>query len=228
MQSSSIFISHTNIDKPFVRRFGADLAAMGARVWIDEAELNIGDSLLGKIASAIDQMEFLAVVLSPESVKSSWVQQELEQAMSSQLADRKVKTLPLLYQECEIPGYLRGKLYADFTKPYKYDESLSRVARTIGLDVSQGIGGTLYDPYAREFGRHSGMYTRPIRWYCNFCGAGPMPSYNDYMCIKCDSIRSFMGGSCTMIACPQCVQFNLAIATYCEWCGAKMTNRQDG
>ena len=94
-----------------MRRIGVDLAALGARVWIDEAELNIGDSLIGKIAAAIDEMEFLAVVLSPDAVASSWVQQELEQAMSAQLSEKKVKTLPLLYRKCVLPGFLRGKLW---------------------------------------------------------------------------------------------------------------------
>jgi hypothetical protein len=89
-----------------VRRIGVDLAALGAHVWIDEAELNIGDSLIGKIAAVIDEMEFLAVVLSPDAVASNWVQQELEQAMSAQLSD--------LYRKCVLPGFLRGKLYADF------------------------------------------------------------------------------------------------------------------
>jgi hypothetical protein len=51
-----------------VRRIDVDLAALGAHVWIDEAELNIGDSLIGKIAAVIDEMEFLAVVLSPDAV----------------------------------------------------------------------------------------------------------------------------------------------------------------
>lgn len=115
MREHSVFISHTHSDKPFVRRLGADLGALGARVWIDEAELNIGDSLIGRISAAIDDMEFLAVVLSPEAVDSRWVHQELEQAMSQQLAEKGVKVLPLLYKLCDIPGFLRGKLYADFT-----------------------------------------------------------------------------------------------------------------
>lgn len=222
MRKSSVFFSHTHLDKPFVRRIGADLAALGARVWIDEAELNVGDSLVGKIAAAIDEMEFLAVVLSPAAVASAWVQQELEQAMVSQLAAKKVKTLPLLYRACELPGFLRGKLYADFTEAHRYDESLGRVARTIGLDVSRGAGGTLYDPYAREFGRQSVTYSRPVRWYCLFCGGGPMPSHNDYICNHCSRLRPFMGGSCTVRGCPACRQMNLALGRYCEWCGAEL------
>jgi hypothetical protein len=220
MRQYSVFISHTHSDKPFVRRIGADLAALGARVWIDEAEVNVGDSLIGRISAAIDQMEFLAVVLSPEAASSRWVQQELEQAMSQQLASKGVKVLPLLYRHCEIPGFLRGKFYADFTESHLYESSLARVLRTIGLKDSQGAGGTLYDPYAKSFGRHSGVYSRPERWYCQFCGNGPMPSYNDYICTKCERVRPFMGGSCTVRGCEQCRQYNLALATYCEWCGA--------
>ena len=222
MRKGSIFICHTHTDKPFVRRIGADLAALGAHVWIDEAELNIGDSLIGRISTAIDTMEFLAVVLSPQAVASTWVRQELEQAISNQLADKRVKTLPFLYRKCEVPGFLRGKLYADFTEAHLYDESLARVARTIGLDTSRGTGGTLYDPYARVFGRHSGMYSRPVRWYCVFCGAGPMPDYNHYLCIQCKKVRPFMGESCTMRGCSECRQMNLVVASYCEWCGERL------
>ena len=222
MKPSSVFFSHTHGDKPFVRRLGADLAGLGARVWIDEAELNIGDSLLRTIAAAIDEMQYLAVVLSPDAVASSWVQQELEQAMASQLGSREIKTLPLLYRKCELPGFLRGKVYADFTEGFKYDESLMRLARTIGLDTSSGVGGRLYDPYAREFGRHSNMYSRPVQWYCVYCGTGPMPSFDDYMCTSCAKLRPFMGGSCTVRECSRCRQMNLLLASYCEWCGAML------
>jgi len=175
MSQHSVFFSHTHSDKPFVRRIGADLAALGAKVWIDEAELNVGDSLVGRISAAIDQMEFLAVVLSPDAVNSRWVHQELEQAMSHQLDAKGVKVLPLLYKQCELPGFLRGKVYADFTQAHLYDSSFARLLRTIGLDKSHGAGGRLFDPYASRFGRHSDLYSRPERWYCQFCGNGPMP-----------------------------------------------------
>lgn len=41
-----IFLSHTGVDKPFVRRLRDDFRAHGVpRVWVDEAEIEIGDSL---------------------------------------------------------------------------------------------------------------------------------------------------------------------------------------
>ena len=69
----SIFISHNHEDKQFVRRLGADLAAAGVKSWIDEAEINVGDSLIAKISSAIDEMDYFAVILSPRSGGSAWV-----------------------------------------------------------------------------------------------------------------------------------------------------------
>src|SRR5260370_40181030 len=105
-------------------------------------------------------MEYLAVVLSPDAVASSWVQNELEQAMSGQLARDRVKVLPIYYRPCDIPGFLRGKLYADFTDSLGYDRALSLLART--LDLQEGIGGNLYDPYAEQFGRNSGLSSGPV------------------------------------------------------------------
>ena len=39
----------------------------GHSVWIDEAEINIGDSLIGKIREGLDEVDFVAAVLSKHS-----------------------------------------------------------------------------------------------------------------------------------------------------------------
>jgi hypothetical protein len=45
-----IFLSHTSEDKPFVRRLKESLENHGVtKVWLDEAEIQIGDSLIQKI-----------------------------------------------------------------------------------------------------------------------------------------------------------------------------------
>lgn len=118
---SSIFLSHNHADKPFVRRLAQDLQTAGVRVWIDEAEIMIGDSLIEKIRQGIDEMEYVGVVLSQNSVESRWVQEELDIAMNQQIEGRRVKVLPLLLDDCELPGFLQGKLYADFQAPERYE-----------------------------------------------------------------------------------------------------------
>ena len=140
-----VFLSHTARDKPFVRRLATDLTAAGARVWIDEAEIGIGDSLIAKIGDGIDDMEYLAVVLSAASVNSAWVQRELDFALNQEIQGRRVKVLPLLLEACAIPPFLVGKKYADFTDPDRYASSLAEVLVKIGLPVQPA--SAQYDGY---------------------------------------------------------------------------------
>jgi TIR domain len=222
----SVFISHNHQDKAFVRRLGADLAANGLRPWIDEAEINVGESLIAKIGTAIDEMDYFAIVLSPNSVASAWVQKELEQALTSQLASHQIKVLPLLLEKCEPPPFLRGTKHADFTQPFSYDEELAGLLRTIGVAEPTGAGGRLYDPFGVEFGRHGFLYSRPVTWYCIFCGRKCTEPLNDYACRSCKRIRPFAGGAATMIGCRSCKQWSLALASFCEWCGSRVNDRR--
>ncbi|MEM7428910.1 MAG: toll/interleukin-1 receptor domain-containing protein [Pseudomonadota bacterium] len=128
---SSIFLSHNHEDKQFVRRLGNDLHVAGVRVWIDEAEILIGDSLVSKIEDAIDDMEYLGVVLSPNSVKSTWVTHEVRMALDDEISQQRVKVLPILLADCDLPGFLRNKLYADFRDESKYEASLHQMLRRL-------------------------------------------------------------------------------------------------
>lgn len=137
--SVSVFISYSSNDKPFVKRFASDLQSRGVKVWVDDWEINIGDSLVQKIRAGIDDVEYLAVVLSPSSVKSAWVQKEVDIAINQEIEGKKVKVLPLLLKQCELPGFLKGKSYADFTSEEKYYESLQKVLRKFGADKIPSI-----------------------------------------------------------------------------------------
>lgn len=131
----SIFLSHSWEDKFFVRKLAEKLRNTGVDVWIDEAELKIGDSLIQKISGAIEKTDYVAAVISNNSVLSPWVQKELAIAMTQEIVGRKVKVLPILLEKCEIPGFLKDKLYADFTNPENFDTQFSRLLHTV--DVSK-------------------------------------------------------------------------------------------
>ena len=70
----SVFLSHSSRDRFFARKLAEKFQALGISVWIDQAELKIGDSLIEKISSAIDKTDFVAAILSPNSIRSGWVQ----------------------------------------------------------------------------------------------------------------------------------------------------------
>jgi len=215
----SVFMSHSHGDKPFARRLAIDLGALGAKVWLDEAEMNIGDSLFDKIEKAIDNVEFLAAVLSPNSVASSWVREELKQALSGQLSGRNIRVLPLLLRDCVIPGFLREKLYADFRDEAKYEDQLSRLALSIGLRVDEPYGATVRDPFSERFDRVEAFYARPRIWHCVYCGWRCEFDYDNYLCHQCNAIRPFFAPGATMCQCKECRGWSLAIARFCEWCG---------
>ncbi|CAN7606112.1 toll/interleukin-1 receptor domain-containing protein [Bradyrhizobium sp. LjRoot220] len=129
-----IFLSHTGADKPFVRRLRDDLLARGvSRVWIDEAEIEIGDSLISKIEEGLKLSRYIAAVLSTKSIDAPWVKKELDVAMNREIARGQVVVLPLLYEKCELPEFLKGKLYADFTRPENYEQVLAKLLRKLRI-----------------------------------------------------------------------------------------------
>ena len=220
MQQPSIFLSHNYRDKPFVRTLAQDLSAMGVRVWLDEAELKVGDSLITKVSSAIDEMQYLGVVLSPNSVDSRWVREELNQALFGQLSARDTTVLPIMLADCQLPGFLRDRLYADFRDPDDYDNALQKLLASIGIETSKGQGGTIEDPFARRLKRVRSFYARPKTWHCIVCGWRCENRSNDYLCLECGSVRPFAGDSATLVICPDCGEGSLGVARFCEWCGA--------
>jgi signal transduction histidine kinase len=134
--SPSIFLSHTGADKPFARRLGVELRASGAKVWIDEAEIKLGDSLIEKIGEGIGSCDYLGVILSPDSVVSEWVRREVEIAMNREIKGKRVVVLPLLFRDCELPPFVAGKLYADFRTQDLFYTGLNLIKERLGLQIT--------------------------------------------------------------------------------------------
>lgn len=145
MSSVSIFLSHNSDDKEFVRRLADDLCRAGVTVWVDEAEIRIGDSIIGKIGEGIHGCNYLGVVLSPSSVASPWVMEELRTALHYQVAMKGKTVLPLLYKHCEIPPFLVDKLYGDFTEPERYEFVLRQVLSRLDSRFSPPLFVSRFD-----------------------------------------------------------------------------------
>jgi len=119
----SAFICHSSVDKANARRIAIELATRGVRPWIDEAEIRTGDSLIGKIESGIQSSTCLLPILTSSSVKSQWCKEELRMAMAMQIKSKVKHVMPVLMEDCDIPGFLLEKAYADFRDWDKYSGS---------------------------------------------------------------------------------------------------------
>ncbi len=123
------FISHSTKDKPFVRKLAADLVASGVKVWLDEQRILVGDSVPEKIAQGLAESDFFLIVVSQNSVSSSWVKKELSSALVHEIERRKVTVLPIKLDDAAMPDSIHDKLYADFRG--SYDEGLSKLLKSI-------------------------------------------------------------------------------------------------
>jgi hypothetical protein len=81
---------------------------------MDRWELNIGDSLISRIQGALTEADAILIVLSRKSVSSEWCKKELNAGLIRELEEKRVVVLPCVVEECNIPLFLRDKLYADF------------------------------------------------------------------------------------------------------------------
>jgi len=89
------FLSHSSKDKPFIRQLAADLTREGITVWLDEQMIRVGDSITDKISQGLAESDYFLIALSDNSTQSEWVKKELNQALVTEIEERKVRILPL-------------------------------------------------------------------------------------------------------------------------------------
>lgn len=131
LRPPNVFVSHSHADKRIVRNLARQLETNNVSVWLDEAELNFGDSLIGRLRDAIDTVDVLLAVLSRNSIDSSWVQKEIEIAMTEEIQKKRVKVVPIVIDDIPLPGFLVGKFYADFRTAHKRSKNLTKLVASI-------------------------------------------------------------------------------------------------
>lgn len=86
-----VFISHASEDKELAARpLAQELSKHGLRVWLDERELRLGDSLQRKIDEGLSASRFGIIILSQAFFEKNWTQRELDGLVSRETAGRKV------------------------------------------------------------------------------------------------------------------------------------------
>lgn len=93
-----VFISHASEDKgSIVRPLAHALSDGGLKVWYDEFELKIGDSLRRKIDTGLAKSRFGIVVLSSSFFKKGWTNYELDGLVTRAVTGEQV-LLPIWHE----------------------------------------------------------------------------------------------------------------------------------
>lgn len=112
-QVPKVFICHASEDKPSARMVAEALRHMGARVWLDEWEIKVGESIVQKVTSGLEGSSHLVLLLSQHSVNKPWVRREFSAALMRQLSDGGVTVLPVKLDSASPPAIIADLRYAD-------------------------------------------------------------------------------------------------------------------
>ncbi len=91
----SFFISYSSKDEDFVKRLYADLQSNGVRCWFAPEDLKTGDKFRTRIDEAIRHYDKLLLVLSENSIRSAWVEKEVETAFERERRDNCTVLFPV-------------------------------------------------------------------------------------------------------------------------------------
>jgi TIR domain len=101
------------VDRAFAARLAVDLTRAGINVWYDQWAILPGDSIIDKINIALQENDYLLIVLSPEAVESQWARREINSSLLASLAGRSVSLVPILKSPCNIPPLIADLRHAE-------------------------------------------------------------------------------------------------------------------
>lgn len=113
---ANVFISHRRSDVGEAERLADEVRNAGHKVWFDEWEIGLGDSIVERMNKGLTGAAYLVLCYSSEGVTSPWIGREWMSALARQLNGHGVKTLPVLLTGGEPPAILADLRYADLVK----------------------------------------------------------------------------------------------------------------
>jgi hypothetical protein len=117
----STFISYSRTNSAFAVRLAKDLKSAGYDVWLDQLDIPTGTRWDDQIETALETCTTFMIILSPESMQSQNVKDEIGFAI-----DTGKNILPVKIKSADIPLRLRRFQYVDFTNR-PYEESLKEI-----------------------------------------------------------------------------------------------------
>lgn len=136
-----VFLSHTNPDKPTVRRIADALRAAGHEPWLDEERIVVGDSIPASVERGLEEADFVVLCLSREAASRGWVEAARDAALIQQLREKRARILPVRLEEVEPPYLIAQLAYVDlFPGEETFRRGVERLAWSIDAHVARDGG----------------------------------------------------------------------------------------
>jgi len=128
----SVFVSHASEDKErFVVKFAQRLRENGVDAWLDQWEMQPGDSLVDKIfEQGLKHAQAVIVVVSAASITKPWVREELNLSVVKRIGQG-LKLIPVVIDQCEVPQALQSTIWQRIDDLEHYDAAFKRILAAI-------------------------------------------------------------------------------------------------
>ena len=131
------FISHASEDKTsLVRPLARELEKLGFRVWYDEFELRVGDSLRKSIDKGLVNSRYGIVILSKSFFEKNWPQYELNGLTAREVENHKV-ILPVWHNITKEEVLSYSPTLADKVAVITEGKTIARVAKTLAEALNE-------------------------------------------------------------------------------------------
>ena len=123
-RAGKFFFSYARADSEFVLKLAGDLRTTGTNLWLDQLDIPGGVRWDDAVQEALHACPCLLVVLSPASIASNNVMDEVSFGLET---DKRI--VPILFKDCAIPFRLKRLHYIDFR--VGYDDGFKRLIQTL-------------------------------------------------------------------------------------------------
>lgn len=125
-----VFLSYENTDKEFASALSNELERRGLSVWLDKRNLLPGDNWSLEIGKALAKSHAMVVLISPESMRSNKVRQEIEFALGHSNYEHRL--FPVEVRPTTDVPYILSKF-----KILKGTQSAAKISQTIADALGQ-------------------------------------------------------------------------------------------
>jgi TIR domain len=138
MNAAINFFSYSRTDSEFALQLAKNLREAGAAIWLDQLDIVAGSHWDSSVETALNAASRLIVILSPASVESANVMDEVSYALESGKT-----VIPIIISKCNVPLRLKRLQRIDFTG--NYNNALQQLQKVLEQS-SNNSNMQIYNP----------------------------------------------------------------------------------
>jgi glucokinase len=130
LDKTRVFISYSQEDESWAKEIERKLKFYGVKVWRDAVSMIAGNNIHNTLSKEINDADYTVLIISDYSIKSNWVQREINTVLDIENDQNKEILIPIVISNVEIPKFLQDRAYIDGTRVLQ-PQAINKIIETI-------------------------------------------------------------------------------------------------